>query len=105
MTLSKEQRIVVARDRAFAARQFFNLRVMLSDKRAAIEAEGPAAAQRLAAIYQQEFSRLPGYRTKMLLWNASSAWALTAMRSVYKRTRAPRNVSEANDDSIGIRKC
>ncbi len=70
------------------ARQFFNLRVMLSDKRAATEADGRAAAQRLAAIYQQEFSRLPGYRIKMLLWNAMPMVALGGMRFLSRQLRA-----------------
>ncbi len=69
------------------ARQFFNLRVMLSDKRAAIEADGPAAAQRLAAIYQQEFSRLPGYSIKMALWNALPMAALEGMRYLSRQLR------------------
>ena len=69
------------------ARHFFNLRVILSDKRTAIEADGPAAAQRLAAIYQQEFSRLPGYRIKMVLWNALPMMALEGMRFLSRRIR------------------
>lgn len=70
------------------ARDFFNLRVMFSDKRSAIKADGPAAAQRLAAIYQQEFSRLPGYSIKMALWNALPATALDGIRFLSRRIRA-----------------
>lgn len=69
------------------ARQFFGLRLILADKRAAIEADGPAAAQRLSAIYQQEFSRLPGYRIKMVLWNALPMMALEGMRFLSRRIR------------------
>jgi len=87
------------------AQQFFSLRVMLSHKRTAIEADGPAAAQRLAAIYQQEFSRLPGYRIKMVLWNALPMMALEGMRFLSRRTLTRRNVGEANGDSIETRKC
>ena len=75
------------------ARQYFNLRVMLADKRAAIEADGPAAAQRLAAIYQQEFSRLPGYRIKMVLWNALPMMVLEGMRFLSRRIRGVLNNS------------
>jgi hypothetical protein len=70
------------------ARDFFKLRVMLSDKRSAIKADGPAAPQRLAAVYQQEFSRLPGYRIKMALWNALPTKALDGMRFLSRQLRA-----------------
>lgn len=66
------------------ARQFFNLRVMLSDKRAAIEADGPQAPQKLAAVYAAEFSRLPGYEQKMLIQSMLSKAILDQLRHLRK---------------------
>ena len=66
------------------ARQFFTLRAILSDKRASIEADGPQAPQKLAAVYAAEFSGLPGYRLKMLIWRAFPFYMLNMMRSVWK---------------------
>lgn len=65
------------------AEQFFNLRAILSHKLSAIEADGPAAAQWLAAIYQQEFSHLPGYRIKMILWQTLPITVLHSMKFIY----------------------
>lgn len=67
------------------ARQFFNLRVMLSDKRAAIEADGPQAPQKLAAVYAAEFSHLPGYGVKMMLWRLAPFSLLNGLRALVKQ--------------------
>lgn len=70
------------------ARQFFNLRVMLSDKRAAIEVDGPAAAQRLAIAYEQEFKNLPRYKIKIVLWRLLPNTPLRVLRKLYKKIPA-----------------
>ena len=66
------------------ARQFFSLRVTLSDKRAAIEADGPAATQQLAVAYAAEFSDLPGYHLKMMIWQALPFTLLNTLRTIQK---------------------
>jgi abequosyltransferase len=67
------------------AAAYFNLRVLLSDKRAAIEADGPETLQKLAAVYHSEFAKLPGYRLKIMLWHALPYSVLKALRTISKR--------------------
>lgn len=74
------------------ARHLFNLRVMLSHKRAAIEADGPQAPQKLAAVYAAEFSDLPGYHTKMMIWRALPYTLLNTLR-LARRWAIARNTS------------
>lgn len=62
-----------------------------TDKRAAIEADGPQAPQRLAAVYAAEFSGLPDYRVKMAVWHALPVSALNGLRAGSRRMAAFKN--------------
>lgn len=81
------------------ARQFFNLPVMLSDKRAAVGADGRQAAQQLADVYGREFSNLSGYRVKMVLWYALPVSVLGGLRIALRTLRGARAVATARRDT------
>lgn len=78
------------------ARQFFTLRAILADKRAAIEADGSKAAAQLESVYQREFRDHPGYRFKMALRHSLPLPILTALRYLLKQTRAATRQEVAN---------
>jgi len=80
-----DQPVVLLAITQLVAREYFNLKTLLSDKRAAFVADGPDGTRRLAAIYAQEFSALPRYRLKMLLWYTLPVALLGTLRSILKR--------------------
>lgn len=75
------------RDRIVArlARQFFNLRTLLSDKRSAYRADGAAAPGRLLERYRTLFRREPGYRFKLAAWYLMNPALLDFARRLFGR--------------------
>jgi hypothetical protein len=61
----------------------------LSDKRAVYVADGPTGIRQLQAIYAQEFSQLPGYHFKMILWHTLPVALMCILRSMLKRLQSP----------------
>ena len=74
------------------ARQFFNVRAILSDKRAAIEADGPQAPQKLAVAYAAMFKELSGYRFNMLIWHMMPKPILYLSRFIWKTIAANKQI-------------
>lgn len=62
------------------AENYFTLRVVLSDKRAAVEADGMNEAKRLPDTYHKLFFNCPGFKPKMLILNISPIWMLSLIR-------------------------
>jgi abequosyltransferase len=81
---------VLERVTSVVSRQFFTFRVILSDKRAAFEADGAAGVRNLRLAYCREFHRQKSYRLKMGALSLLSVFILTRLRIVWHQLRAPR---------------
>lgn len=66
------------------AENYFTLRVILSDKRAAVEADGLIEAKRLTNAYANIFSNSPKFALKMLVLKNSPTWLLSFARRIIK---------------------
>jgi abequosyltransferase len=69
------------------AENYFTLRVILSDKRASVAADGAIEARRLTNAYINIFHDTSNYRLKMLVLKICPLWLLSSLRRVIRKNK------------------
>jgi len=67
---------------SIVAERYFDLRVILSDKRSGILSDGPDAGKKLEFIYKQEFSNVPHYKIKIFLFRNAPLKLLSLLKKL-----------------------